>query len=169
MQKTLGLDRLDSPLGPLQVVTDNSALCALDYADYESRMLQLLKRRHPGAELRETACVPSISDRLTAYWDGDLKAIEDLAVDSGGTVFQETVWIALRGIPPGRTMTYGGLAARLGKPAASRAVGLANGLNPIAIVIPCHRLIGANGSLTGYAGGLERKDWLLRHEGAIRR
>ena len=165
--KTLGLDRIASPLGPLQVVTDNSALCALDYADYESRMLQLLKRRHPGAKLTKASCPRSISDRLLAYWDGDLNGIDDLTVHAGGTAFQETVWKALREISPGRTMTYGGLAAQLGKPAASRAVGLANGLNPIAVVIPCHRLIGANGSLTGYAGGLERKEWLLRHEGAI--
>lgn len=167
MRKSLGLDRLASPLGPLLAVTDKGDLCALDFADYESRMLRLLKRRYPGADLVEEPCAPSISDGLAAYWDGDLTAVETLALAPCGTYFQETVWDALRAIPPGRTMSYGALAARLGKPTASRAVGHANGLNPISIVIPCHRLVGASGSLTGYAGGLERKEWLLRHEGAL--
>jgi len=88
-------------------------------------------------------------------------------VDPGGTEFQRTVWSALRTIPVGATRTYGQLAASIGRPTAPRAVGLANGRNPVAIVIPCHRVIGSNAALTGYGGGLPRKQWLLRHEGAL--
>jgi methylated-DNA-[protein]-cysteine S-methyltransferase len=101
-----------------------------------------------------------------AYFAGDLSAIERLAVVTGGTDFQREVWAALRRIPAGRTLSYGALATQLGRPKAVRAVGLANGANPIGIVVPCHRVIGADGSLTGYGGGLERKRWLLAHEGA---
>ena len=105
--------------------------------------------------------------RLRAYFAGDLRATEALAVETGGTPFQQDVWSELRRIAPGSTLTYGELAVRLGRgPAASRAVGLANSLNPVAIVVPCHRVIGANAGLTGYAGGLDKKAWLLRHEGA---
>jgi methylated-DNA-[protein]-cysteine S-methyltransferase len=99
-----------------------------------------------------------------AYFDGDLHAIDALPVATEGTVFQKSVWQALRTIPTGKTMSYGELAVKIGKPAAVRAVGLANGSNPIGVVVPCHRVIGANGSLTGYGGGLERKRWLLDHE-----
>ncbi len=167
MHSSFQQGRLESPLGPLLVVTDGKGICGLDYADYESRMLRLLKRRHPTKTMSDGPVPTKVSEAITAYWDGELTAIDELVVNSGGTEFQESVWSILRQIPHGRTMTYGALANRLGKPAASRAVGLANGLNPIAIVIPCHRLIGANGSLTGYAGGLERKEWLLHHEGAL--
>jgi methylated-DNA-[protein]-cysteine S-methyltransferase len=93
-------------------------------------------------------------------------ALDGLTVTTGGTDFQRSVWKALRAIPAGETRTYGQLAAAIGSPKAVRAVGLANGRNPVALIVPCHRVIGANGTLTGYAGGLERKRWLLQHEGA---
>jgi methylated-DNA-[protein]-cysteine S-methyltransferase len=108
-----------------------------------------------------------VSDRVRAYLDGELHALDDIAVDPGGTEFQQTVWSALRRIPVGETRTYGQVAASIGRPTASRAVGHANGSNPVAIVIPCHRVIGSHAALTGYAGGLPRKQWLLRHEGAL--
>jgi methylated-DNA-[protein]-cysteine S-methyltransferase len=101
---------------------------------------------------------------LGAWFDGELGALDRLAVRTGGTAFQQTVWAALRTIPAGETWTYGRLAAAVGSPKAARAVGLANGANPVAIIVPCHRVIGANGALTGYAGGVERKRWLLAHE-----
>jgi methylated-DNA-[protein]-cysteine S-methyltransferase len=101
---------------------------------------------------------------LAAYMDGELAALDSLAVSTGGTTFQKQVWRALREIPTGTTTSYGELAKRIGRPSAVRAVGLANGANPIGIVVPCHRVIGANGSLTGYAGGLQRKRWLIAHE-----
>lgn len=159
----LALDRLDSVLGTLLVVAEGRRLCALDYA--EERMTLLLKRRYGEYRLSEAADPNGFSSRLRAYCDGDMRAIETIPVSLGGTDFQQQVWTALRAIPPGRVLSYGQLAAQLGRPAACRAVGMSNALNPIAIVVPCHRLLGVNGSLTGYAGGLERKRYLLGHEG----
>jgi methylated-DNA-[protein]-cysteine S-methyltransferase len=95
---------------------------------------------------------------------GHTAVLDSLEVETAGTPFQRTVWHALREIPAGATMSYGALAKRIGRPSAVRAVGLANGANPIGIVVPCHRVVGADGSLTGYGGGLERKRWLLAHE-----
>src|SRR5688500_16265974 len=109
-----------------------------------------------------------IRDALTAYFDGELAAIDRIPVEAIGSEFQQRVWAELRKIPVGTTTSYGALAKKLGKPGASRAVGLANGSNPIGVVVPCHRVIGADGTLTGYGGGLPRKQWLLEHEGAIR-
>lgn len=103
---------------------------------------------------------------LKAYFAGELAAIEGIRVATGGTDFQRSVWMALRKIPLGETISYGALASRLKCPRSARAVGLANGANPVGIVVPCHRVIGADGSLTGYGGGLQRKRWLLEHEGA---
>ena len=102
---------------------------------------------------------------MAAYFDGDLRGLDGLTVKTGGTAFQRAVWAALRAIPAGETRSYGQLAAAVGAPKAVRAAGLANGQNPVAVIVPCHRVIGANGTLTGYAGGLERKQWLLAHEG----
>ena len=108
---------------------------------------------------------PSTAARaLLAYFEGDLNAVDELPTETNGTAFQRAVWTALRKIPAGRTVSYGALAAQIGNHKAVRAVGLANGANPIAIVVPCHRVIGANASLTGYGGGLHRKRWLLAHE-----
>ena len=107
------------------------------------------------------------SSKVRAYLDGDLAALDEIPVETGGTPFQRQVWQALREVGPGTTSTYGELARRLGRPTAARAVGAANGRNPVALVVPCHRIVGANGALTGYAGGVERKRWLLKHEGAL--
>jgi methylated-DNA-[protein]-cysteine S-methyltransferase len=108
-----------------------------------------------------------LRNKLSAYFAGELSALAGLTVLTGGTPFQRQVWAALRKIPIGKTTSYGALAQRIGRPNAIRAVGLANGANPVGVVIPCHRVIGADGSLTGYAGGLERKRWMLEHEGAL--
>lgn len=161
----LCIDRIESAIGEILLVADGERLCALDYADYEDRMLTLLRRHYGAFQLRDTHDPHGLSRQLRAYLAGDLDCLNAISVDTGGTPFQQQVWTALRAIPAGTTCTYGGLAAQLGRPRASRAVGMANGLNPIAIVVPCHRLVGANGALTGYAGGLERKQWLLQHEG----
>jgi methylated-DNA-[protein]-cysteine S-methyltransferase len=111
--------------------------------------------------------VPGLySNALEAYFAGDFEPIAKIKVRTAGTPFQQQVWSALCEIPAGTTLSYGQLAAKLGNPSASRAVGRANGLNPVAIVVPCHRVIGANGSLTGFGGGIERKKWLLDHEAA---
>ena len=161
----LSLDRIDSPIGEILLVTDeNGVLRALDFHDYEARMQRLL-RIHYGATLVGKGGAPrDLRTALQRYFDGDIAAIDTITWDTAGTTFQRSVWNALPGIKPGTTTTYGALAKQLGAPQASRAVGLANGSNPIAIVVPCHRVVGANGSLTGYGGGLHRKEWLLRHE-----
>lgn len=163
------LDRLTTPLGTMLVVVDGAGnLRALDWADYEARMRQLLQRHYGKALMLADGAAPaSIVDALERYFQGDVTAIDTIPVATGGTAFQREVWAALRAIPVGSTVNYGALARKLGRPNAVRAVGLANGANPVGLVVPCHRVIGANASLTGYAGGLERKRWLLMHEGAL--
>ena len=145
---------------------ENGLLRATDWIDYDDRMRRLLACHYGKNNL---TLIPSprsceSASAIAAYFDGDLHAIDSLQTVTEGTPFQECVWQALRGIPAGQTMSYGALAKHIGKPAAVRAVALANGANPIGIVVPCHRVIGADGSLTGYGGGLERKRWLLHHE-----
>jgi len=163
----LSLDRIPTPAGEALVMWDAAgALRVFDWTGYEARMQRLLSR-HYGPVAPKTGRAPDhIRKALAAYFDGDLASIDALDVATGGTAFQRTVWAALRDIPAGKTESYGQLAARIGLPKAVRAVGLANGANPIGLVVPCHRVIGANGSLTGYGGGIERKRWLLNHEGA---
>ncbi len=161
------LDRLATPIGEALLVTDEAEnLRALDWADHEGRMRRLL-RLHYGTTPVEAGAAPAdIRQALQDYFAGDLSALQRIEWRTAGTAFQREVWAALTRIPPGETVSYGALAARLGKPDAVRAVGTANGANPVSIVVPCHRVIGADGSLTGYGGGLDRKRWLLAHEGA---
>jgi methylated-DNA-[protein]-cysteine S-methyltransferase len=165
--QTFFVERIDTPTGRMRIVCDEAErLRAVDWDDHEPRMLGLLRRYYgPHAvSLRETARRSRAAHDLSAYFEGDLDAVAALATETNGTPFQRAVWAALRRIPAGRTMSYGTLAAAIGQPNAVRAVGAANGANPIAIVVPCHRVIGANASLTGYGGGLHRKRWLLAHE-----
>ncbi|WP_246088848.1 methylated-DNA--[protein]-cysteine S-methyltransferase [Phreatobacter stygius] len=151
----------------LVVADDDGCLRAADWQDHEDRMHQLIRRYYGAYAVRlHAATKPSAaSQALAAYFDGDLTAIDAIPVATRTTPFQTEVWAALRRIPVGRTMSYGALAAQLGRANAARAVGHANGSNPISIVVPCHRLIGADATLTGYGGGIERKRWLLAHEG----
>src|SRR5262245_13223273 len=162
----LVMERWTAPICPLLLVTDeNGILRALEFADYESRMDRLL-REHYGSHytLEKGAAPVSLTRSLQAYFQGNLEALSEIQTATGGTPFQRKVWNALRDIPAGTTISYGQLAAKLGRAGASRAVGAANGANPIPIVVPCHRVIGANGTLTGYGGGLANKQWLLDHE-----
>ena len=163
MQQLL-IDQLESPLGTLVLVVNDEQLCALDYGDYDARMQRLLHQRYPAFELVPTSDPCGFTSLLKAYLAGNYAAVDQIPVKPGGTPFQQQVWQALRTIPAGAVRSYGQLAAQLGRPSAARAVGMANSLNPIAIVLPCHRVIGANNTLAGYAGGLERKHWLLSHE-----
>ena len=164
--ETLILDRVATPVGELLLVTDGEgAVRALDFADYEDRMTRLLARHAPGASPKAGRAPEPVRAAVEAYFAGDVHALDGLTVTIGGTDFQRSVWKALRAIPAGETRTYGQLAAAIGSPKAVRAVGLANGRNPVGLIVPCHRVIGANGTLTGYAGGLARKRWLLAHEG----
>jgi methylated-DNA-[protein]-cysteine S-methyltransferase len=163
----LCFDRLPSPIGTILLAWTDHAIHSLDFDDYEPRFEKLLAQYHQKYELNPQPAPAQFRDSLAAYFDGDINALDRIPVQADGTPFQQQVWKALRDIPPGSTITYGGLAAQIGRRNASRAVGLANGANPIAIIVPCHRVIGANGTLTGYGGGMHRKAWLLAHEGAI--
>ncbi|MFZ4689128.1 MAG: bifunctional transcriptional activator/DNA repair enzyme AdaA [Polymorphobacter sp.] len=165
MQLTLA--RYAAPAFELLLVTDaDGVLRALDFSDFAERMQRLLARHYGAFTLVPGEAPAAVTAALDAYFGGDLAALDALPVATAGTDFQKRVWAALRRIPAGATQGYGTLATALGQPGAARAVGLANGSNPIGIVVPCHRVIGASGALTGYAGGVERKRWLLAHEGA---
>jgi O-6-methylguanine DNA methyltransferase len=147
---------VESPLGPLLLGAEDGALTLL-------WMSPLPERETGGAEARDRAVLAAAREQLEAYFAGDLTEF-DLPLAPVGTPFQQRVWSALVEIPFGETVSYGSLAIRLGRPGAARAVGLANGSNPISIIIPCHRVIGSDGRLTGYGGGIDRKAWLLDHE-----
>ncbi len=160
------LDRFETPIGAALLVTDaDGLLCALDWADYEHRMAELMRQQYGRADLVEGAAPAAIKQALAKYFAGNLDALDAVPCRFGGTPFQREVWSALRRISPGTTTSYGKLATRIDRPKAVRAVGHANGANPISVVVPCHRVIGSTGALTGYGGGLERKRWLLAHEG----
>ena len=166
---TLRLARLPTPLGVLLfAVDDQERLRVLDWESHADRMHRLLDRAYGkgGVKLVASPAEGPVAEALRAYFAGDVAALDRIATETAGTPFQREVWAALRKIPAGQTWSYGQLAAHIGRPAAVRAVGLANGANPIGLVAPCHRVIGANGSLTGYGGGLDRKQWLLEHERA---
>ncbi len=152
---------VDSPVGPLTLVAADGALGGL----------YMTEQRHlpPGEAFGEPAGDPdgepfaAAAAQLREYFDGERTEF-DLRLALDGTVFQRRVWVALRHIPYGQTISYGQLADQIGQPSASRAVGLANGKNPVGIIVPCHRVVGADGGLTGYGGGIERKRYLLAHE-----
>ncbi|MEM7225862.1 MAG: methylated-DNA--[protein]-cysteine S-methyltransferase [Pseudomonadota bacterium] len=164
MALELTLAMLPSPIGEIRVFFRDEHLYGADFAAGGSPTEQLLRARLGRLTLASGTAPAPVREAFARYFDGDLPALKTLPLVTQGTPFQEQVWRLLRKIPPGRTVSYAELAETLGKPKALRAVGLANGRNPISVVIPCHRVIGKNGSLTGYGGGLERKAWLLEHE-----
>jgi methylated-DNA-[protein]-cysteine S-methyltransferase len=163
----LRTDVIASPIGDIMIAAAGGKLLALEFADVRERFDADLKARFGQCRLQPANDPDGFSGRIRAYLAGDLAAVDDIPADGGGTEFQREVWAALRRIPAGTTMAYSELAKAVGRPSAVRAVGMINGRNPISIVVPCHRVIGKDGSLTGYGGGLERKLWLLRHEGAL--
>jgi len=160
------MDRIPTPIGEMLVVADAQGnLRATDWADHEERMHRLLRAHYRGrVRLVSSRSLNGLTDALGRYFHGELEAIDPLPVQTSGTPFQREVWRALREIPCGGTISYARLAERIHRPSAIRAVGFSNGSNPVTVVVPCHRVIGSDGSLTGYAGGLERKRWLLQHE-----
>jgi methylated-DNA-[protein]-cysteine S-methyltransferase len=164
----LTLERLPSPIGVMLLLCDQmQQLRALDWEDHEHRLRDLLRRQYgKDVQIAETGKTSPAGLAMQAYFAGELQAIDAIQVATGGTEFPTKVWRALRQVPAGTTLSYAGLAARIGHPAAIRATGAANGANPISIVVPCHRLVGGDGNLVKYGGGLHRKTWLLRHEGA---
>jgi methylated-DNA-[protein]-cysteine S-methyltransferase len=167
---TLASERVATPTGPMLLLTDEAArVRALDWEDHIDRLHRFLRLHYgsDGITVVEGSGRSAARQALDDYFDGDVAAIDRLDVRTAGTAFQRNVWAALRTIKAGTTISYGELALAIGRPNAVRAVGLANGSNPIGIIVPCHRVIGANRSLTGYGGGLPRKRWLLEHEGAL--
>lgn len=163
----LQLGRLRTPIGDLHACVVDGVLHALDW---DLARVQAVARRQAGHNVAcvSTALSAPVSAPLERYFEGDLDALRALRAAPDGTPFQRCVWHALLELRPGEAISYRELAARVGNPQAMRAVGRANASNPIALVVPCHRVIGAGGALTGYAGGLQRKRWLLEHEGALR-
>lgn len=158
---------LPSPLGAIVVIADAAGvLHGLDFAGDDGRLDRLAARYWPGARVRDGAAPAAVARALEAYFEGDVRALDALPVAQAGTDFQRRTWAALRTIPAGAAWTYADLARTVGRPAAVRAVGQANGANPVSLVQPCHRVVASGGGLGGYAGGLERKAWLLAHEGA---
>ncbi len=158
--------KVRTPIGVVVLHAGEAGLCALDFEDSCSRLGRWLERRFGALTLEEARDPAGAVTALTAYFDGEVHALDALAADTGGTPFQRRVWEALRTIPPGATWSYTDLARAVGAPRAVRAVGAANGGNPVSLVVPCHRVIAADGTLGGYGGGLERKRWLLTHEAA---
>jgi methylated-DNA-[protein]-cysteine S-methyltransferase len=164
MSDALFLDRVKTPIGELLLAADaRGRLRMLEFADKEERWRSVF-RRHFDARTFTEKRDAGIVAKLKRYFAGDISALDAIETEAQGTEFQRACWANLRRIAPGTTTTYGALAAKMGKASAMRAVGLANGANPIAVVVPCHRVVGSDGSLTGYGGGLERKRWLLDHE-----
>lgn len=157
------LDHIETPIGRFALVVDEDAhLVEAGFTDQHTRMEKMLQT--PCHALVPRDDPSGLSSKLRAYFAGDLRALDDIMVRYSGTSFQEEVWKTLRNIPCGDTWSYGMLARTIGRPKAVRAVGTANGANPVAVVVPCHRVVGSDGKLTGYAGGLHRKEWLLAHE-----
>jgi methylated-DNA-[protein]-cysteine S-methyltransferase len=160
-------ERIETPIGPMVLVAHDGVIVLLEFEDATSRIARQIKARFGAVELQAATNPFGITDRIKAYFAGDVQAIDGLLTDGGGSTFEQRVWAELKKIPAGTTQSYGQIARQLGGIQHSRAVGTANGRNPIAIVVPCHRVIGADGSMTGYGGGIKRKEWLLRHEGAL--
>ena len=164
---SLLVDRFTTPIGEMYAVSDDAGrLRAFAWADHEARGIEQIRQQYgPRVFIANGHLPAALRTAIDDYFAGDLRAIERIDCATNGTPFQQQVWNALRTIPTGTTLSYGALATRIGNAGAVRAVGLANGANPIAVVVPCHRVIGTDGSLTGYGGGLARKRWLLAHEG----
>lgn len=158
---------IETPIGTMRVAARGGSLCAVGFVEHWGRLVTGLQQRFGEIHLEQHPDPAGACSHLAAYFAGDLDALDSLQVDAGGTQFQRQVWAALRTIPVGRTASYSDIARAIAHPAAVRAVGAANGLNPIAVVVPCHRVIRADGSLCGYGGGIERKRWLLEHERAV--
>lgn len=166
--ETIALATVDSPIGELTVAARGRRVCLVHFGPVSKYVQSALATWYPDSSVGSADDPGGVVSVLTRYFGGDLASLDEVDVELHGTPFQQRVWNALRTVPAGTTTSYADLAGRVGSPAAVRAVGAANGANPVAVVLPCHRIIGSNGSLTGYGGGLDRKRWLLAHEGVSR-
>lgn len=166
---TLTVTTLDTPIGPVGLAASGDSLVGVSLGrTFEGSSVHTQLERALGGLTLEPANDPAgAATRLRRFLAGDMAALEEQPVEMHGTEFQRSVWAALRRIPCGTTWTYSQLAEAIGRPTAVRAVGAANGANPVSLFVPCHRVIAADGSLWGYGGGLPAKAWLLRHEGAL--
>lgn len=158
------LREFESPIGPLTLAGSGGNVCLLHFGAVDDGVRQWLARWFPREAVERHEDPAGAIQKLHAYFAGDLAALDTIPVDMHGTAFQTRVWQALRRVPAGHTASYAEIARAIDAPSSVRAVGAANGANPVAVIVPCHRVIGTNGSLTGYGGGLERKQWLLDHE-----
>ncbi len=165
MSAMLEIAVVQTPIGPLTLAARSGRTCLLHFGDDEAAARASLARWYGNIPINRVMDPAGTASVLERYFAGELDALDDVHVEMNGTDFQRKVWSALRDVKAGRTASYADLARVIGSPAAVRAVGAANGANPVAVIVPCHRIIGTNGTLTGYGGGLERKQWLLRHEG----
>jgi methylated-DNA-[protein]-cysteine S-methyltransferase len=156
---------LESPIGSLTLASRDDLVCLLHFGEDDARVRQTLQRWYPGESIEPHPDPAGAATRLGEYFAGRLDAVDTIDVELNGTPFQKRVWHALRTVRAGTTAAYAEIARAIEAPSAIRAVGAANGANPVAVIVPCHRVIGTNGSLTGYGGGLDRKRWLLEHEG----
>jgi methylated-DNA-[protein]-cysteine S-methyltransferase len=158
-----------SPIGPLTIASRGDQLVMVRFGDEREQAERFLHRQEPSVAIVEHHDPAGAASALEKYFEGDLSVVDRLDVEFYGTDFQRRVWTALRTVTAGRTASYLDVASAIGAPTAVRAVGAANGANPIPIVVPCHRIIGTSGALVGYGGGLDRKRWLLEHEGVLLR
>ena len=163
----LHTDTYTGPIGEIFMAAQGDQLVFLDFNDNQPRIEKLLKKRYPDYQLVNKPNLLNMHQRLDRYFKGEWDCFDGVTLNTGGTDFQRTVWQALKRIPVGAAISYDHLASNISKPKAVRAAASANANNPIAIIIPCHRVIGKDGSLRGYAGGVDRKLWLLQHEGAM--
>jgi methylated-DNA-[protein]-cysteine S-methyltransferase len=165
--RVIQIATLETPIGPLFLAAHGDRVCLLYFGAKEKAARADLDRWYPGAKIEPHPDPAGAAAKLHRYFEGDLSAVDDVEVEMNGTPFQREVWAALRRVKAGETTSYAEIARRIGRAAAVRAVGAANGANPVSIIVPCHRIVGTNGTLTGYGGGLDRKEWLLRHEGSL--
>jgi methylated-DNA-[protein]-cysteine S-methyltransferase len=161
------LTTFESPIGPLALAAHDGRVCLLHFGGDGPQVRRYLARWYPTESIVSDPDPAGAAGTLRAYFGGDVHALDHIPVELNGTSFQQRVWGALRGIRAGTTAAYADIARTICAPSAVRAVGAANGANPVAVIVPCHRIIGSSGSLTGYGGGLDRKRWLLQHEGCL--
>lgn len=156
-----------TPVDALTLAAKDGRLCVVHFGSRETPVRAALQRWYPGESIERRRDPAGAATALAKYFSGDLDILGTIDVELNGTPFQQRVWQALRRVRAGHTASYSDIAHTIGAPKAVRAVGAANGANPVAVIVPCHRIIGSDGTLTGYGGGLKRKEWLLRHEGRL--
>jgi methylated-DNA-[protein]-cysteine S-methyltransferase len=161
------LSTLASPIGPLTIAAHDDRVCLLHFGEAGTEVRRTLSRWYPSEPVADHPDPAGAAGALRSYFDGNLDVLDHIRVELNGTSFQQQVWDALRSVRAGTTAAYADIARAVSAPRAVRAVGAANGANPVAVIVPCHRIVGSDGSLTGYGGGLDRKRWLLRHEGCL--